>query len=312
MQPLPSHTMIRLNGSEAHQAMMANHFLALDREDSYKRFFSTRDDKAIHAYVGNIDFQKNGIFAIISDVPEAETPKNHGDHPADTDAQTLKILALGECFIHGHGAELAFSVDKESRGLGLGQSMVHRLLDHAQSAGATEAELFYLRENTAVAKLVESVGMRKNLKDGEPHASIAISHANFEDIQRHLKNEFDETLGAVQMGQRHAFYQWVRLQGSLQQQAWDALQSDIKLFQDEFLKASKLVDDRLKDFKAQQSAAAKKSMDDITLHLQDWQRRQALFQQSFARLWDGATLPKKTAKTPPSHTDADRPRGPRF
>jgi ribosomal protein S18 acetylase RimI-like enzyme len=86
------------------------------------------------------------------------------------------VRGVLEAFDLGHGdAEIALSVEDAYQGLGLGRRLFEEGLRHLGRRGYTTADLYCLRENTPVLRLVKSAGGEITFQGSEARAEIDLS-----------------------------------------------------------------------------------------------------------------------------------------
>lgn len=124
--------------TEINRAEVLNHFLRLDPESRSSRFCSSISDENMTNYVNKIDF-KNGIFGLFN--------------------ENLEIIGLGECVFFKDKdkltAEVAFTVEKEYQGHGLGNKLMKRVVQYANSRDVHELQMYCIRTNQAILHLAK-------------------------------------------------------------------------------------------------------------------------------------------------------------
>lgn len=124
--------------SEINRAEVLNHFLRLDSESRSSRFCSSISDENMTNYVKKIDF-KNGIFGLFN--------------------ENLEIIGLGECVFFKDKdkltAEVAFTVEKQYQGNGLGNKLMKRVVQYANSRDVHELHMYCIRTNQAILHLAK-------------------------------------------------------------------------------------------------------------------------------------------------------------
>jgi RimJ/RimL family protein N-acetyltransferase len=112
----------------------------------YRRFFAfKRDftDREVDFYV-NVDFVDH--VALVAVLEE------DGRHVIVGGARYI-VVRLGE-------AEVAFAIDDDHQGQGIGTALMHHLVDMARQAGLKELVADVLPENTAMLKVFARSGLR--------------------------------------------------------------------------------------------------------------------------------------------------------
>ena len=132
----PSTLRLPERGREA----LREHFLALDAEDRRLRFGSPLPEAAVAGYVGRIDFERDGVFAV------------HDDR--------LRIVAAVHVALAGATAELGLSVLPGYRGQGLGDALIKRAVVWLRNRGVLAVYVHCIAENAAMMHLARKNGMR--------------------------------------------------------------------------------------------------------------------------------------------------------
>ncbi|HUP29015.1 MAG TPA: GNAT family N-acetyltransferase [Usitatibacter sp.] len=139
------------------RAALLAHFLALEGEDRRLRFGSAISDEGIESYVGRIDFERDGLFAV------------HDDN--------LEMVALIHVAVTGAAAELGLSVLPGWRGGGCGNALLRRAVTYLRNRGVAEVFVHCLSENGAMMHLARKNGMRIVYSGGESDARLALDEA---------------------------------------------------------------------------------------------------------------------------------------
>lgn len=133
-------TLKRLN--EINRKKVLEHFLRLDYDSKSSRFCTPITDENMSIYVQKIDF-KNGIFGIFND--------------------NLDIIGLGECVFFKEKdkltAEVAFTVEKPYQGNGLGNKLMKRVVQYANSRDIHELHMYCIRNNQAILHLAKKYNL---------------------------------------------------------------------------------------------------------------------------------------------------------
>ena len=113
------------------------HMLRLDTEARRLRFAGFANDRRVTSHVEGIDLNKAVILGLFVDG---------------------EIRGVAEVFPEDNGkkAEVAFSLERELRGQGLGKILFDRALDAASLLSIEEVHVTALWENTAMRSLVKS------------------------------------------------------------------------------------------------------------------------------------------------------------
>ena len=131
-------TALRLNATE--RSALLDHFIALSPDDRRLRFGASMGDAALGDYVRNIDFARDGIFAVHDDA--------------------MRILAAIHVAVSGGTAELGLSVLPAGRGKGLGDALLKRAVTWLRNRGLLAVYVHCLTENGAMMHLARKNGMR--------------------------------------------------------------------------------------------------------------------------------------------------------
>lgn len=133
-------TLKRLNPINRNQVL--DHFLRLDKESRASRFLTPITDENMTIYVNKIDF-KNGIFGIFN--------------------EEFEIIGLGECVFFEENkkltAEVAFTVEKEYQRNGLGNKLMKRVVQYANSRDIHELHMYCIRSNQAILHLAKKYNL---------------------------------------------------------------------------------------------------------------------------------------------------------
>jgi GNAT superfamily N-acetyltransferase len=118
---------------------LERHFLALDTDDRRLRFGIPLGDAAVHAYVENIDFDRDALFGVF-------------------DAE-LRLVGAAHLSCGDKQAELGLSVLTGYRNRGYGSALLARACLRARNWGVARIFMHYLRENAAIMHLARKQGM---------------------------------------------------------------------------------------------------------------------------------------------------------
>jgi RimJ/RimL family protein N-acetyltransferase len=135
--------------------LYADHLLRLDEEDRRFRFFTETPDFMVAMHAG----------AAASDGRIAFAWREHGE-----------IRAVAELVadpVRPEVGELAFSVEKDWRRLGLGATLMRALIEAGAQAGFTALELEILEENHAMRALARRFASRVETREGRVVAVLA-------------------------------------------------------------------------------------------------------------------------------------------
>ena len=153
---------------ENHRERIAQHLLALDGQDRYLRFGYTATDEHIRRYVEGLNFERDEIFGIYN--------------------RKVDLIAMAHLAYIGQEskpsletcAEFGVSVQKDSRGLGLGAALFDRAAMHARNDGIHLMFIHALSENTAMIKIARNAGARLERAGGETEAYLRLPPATLD------------------------------------------------------------------------------------------------------------------------------------
>lgn len=148
------------------RADLLAHFLALAPSDRRLRFGVTLGDTRIAAYVRDLDFQRDMVFAV-----------------RDLEGRLAGVTHLA---LWPGAGELGLSVRTDSRGRGLARAMFDEAIVFARNRGVVELFMHCLSENAVMIHLAHSAGM-KILREGtESDAWLELPPADPASIGREL------------------------------------------------------------------------------------------------------------------------------
>lgn len=148
------YTLKRLN--RFNKSKVLEHFLRLDKNTRHSRFCSNMSDDNLYNYVQKIDFSNSGIFGIFN--------------------EKLDIIGLGECvmFDKSEAAEVAFSVEFEYQGKGLGNKLMKRVVQFANINNLKELTMYFLRSNSATHHLAKKYNFKAEYSTSEVYGKVKI------------------------------------------------------------------------------------------------------------------------------------------
>lgn len=135
------------------RSILADHLRRLSPDDRRTRFFHQMNDAAIQRYCDEINWQ--AAFLVGAFVKGS-------------------LRGVGELVPEGGEgtAEIAVTVEQEWRHAALGRILVAALLVVAEERGLKSAKLLFLRENSAMRKLVADIGARLTAASGVTEAQV--------------------------------------------------------------------------------------------------------------------------------------------
>lgn len=150
------HLVYRLRPDEYNR--YRTHLLALDPESRYTRFGYMIKDESIEQLCDKVD----------------ANPKQHKIFVIEN--EDLQVVAAGHIALEGDETELAFSVLKEYRNQGMGDSLMKRTIEWCQNRNIKGGCMVCLSTNAAIKKLASKHGLLIN-QGGETLANISIPEA---------------------------------------------------------------------------------------------------------------------------------------
>jgi GNAT superfamily N-acetyltransferase len=144
--------------SRLERGALERHFLRLEAEDRRLRFGVPLADGAVQAYVGRIDFERDGVFGVSNDA--------------------LQLIGAGHLARGGGHAELGVSVLPGYRGRGVGGALLARAHLHARNWGVRSLFMHCLAENGAMMQLARKHGMELVSASGEADAWLRLPPAD--------------------------------------------------------------------------------------------------------------------------------------
>lgn len=167
--------------------LLANHLLALSPEDRHLRFGRALSDDAVRKYVDEIDFGRDVVFVV-----------------TDNDLSFLGAAHLARQDKH---AEIGVSVQRASRGRGIGAALLQRATVHAQNWGVRVLFMNCLVENGAMMHLARKQGLTIAVSSADAEAFVHLPRADLKSIATEVVAEhlglFDHALKSA----------WLALQG---------------------------------------------------------------------------------------------------
>ena len=173
-------TTVRLRPME--RGALEAHFTSLDTEDRRLRFGSGISDEGIRAYVGRIDFEHDGLFAVQDD--------------------SLRLVAVVHIALDDGPAEMGLSVLQGWRGKGLGNALLGRAVTFLRNRGVLSVFMHCLAENASIVHLARKNGMRLAYSGSESDARLELEPAT---VDSYVNEWLDDQRGrAVQVLRQNA------------------------------------------------------------------------------------------------------------
>jgi RimJ/RimL family protein N-acetyltransferase len=148
-------------GARSSDALVA-HFLALTPADRRLRFGASLASERIAAYVDEIDFTRDAVFAA------------HDDR--------LAPIGVAHVAFTDEQAELGLSVSAGHRGCGVGSALFERATTHARNRLVPRLFMHCLAENAPVMRIARRFGMIVVTESGDAEAHLALSPASLSSI----------------------------------------------------------------------------------------------------------------------------------
>jgi GNAT superfamily N-acetyltransferase len=134
-----------------------DHLLRLDAEDRYLRFSTMMTDENIRRYVAKINWDEAVVVGFF------DCGELHG-------ACEARISGVNG----SRRAELAFSVEKEFQGHGIGRSLMRRVLTVVQNRGIQLCDILCLFENRRMRHLGSHYARQVTVDHGEVEMTIEL------------------------------------------------------------------------------------------------------------------------------------------
>jgi len=161
---------------------LERHFLALETEDRRLRFGTALHDLAIKAYVADLDFDRDAVFAVADDA--------------------LRIIGAAHLARADGHAELGVSVLPGNRGRGIGGALLARAHLHARNLGVQELFMHCLTENGPMMHLARKQGMDIATASGEADAWLKLPPAT---ASSHMSADFQQRVALIDYALKSQF-----------------------------------------------------------------------------------------------------------
>jgi GNAT superfamily N-acetyltransferase len=180
--PSPIST-VRLHASD--RGALQAHFIRLDSGDRRLRFGSGTSDAGLREYVGRIDFERDGVFAVQDD--------------------ELRLLAVVHIAMGSGPAEMGLSVLPEARGQGLGNALFGRAVTFLRNRGVASVFMHCLTENAAIMHIARKNHMRTARHGTESDARLELAPATAGSfVNEWLDDQRARAVQALRCNGRHA------------------------------------------------------------------------------------------------------------
>ncbi len=167
--------------------LLADHLLSLSTEDRHLRFGRALSDDAVRKYVNGIDFARDVVFVV-----------------TDSDLSFVGAAHLARQDKH---AEIGVSVQRASRGRGIGSALLQRATVHAQNWGVRVLFMNCLVENAAMMHLARKQGLKIAVSSADAEAFVHLPRADLKSIATEVVAEH---LGLFDYALKSS---WLALQG---------------------------------------------------------------------------------------------------
>jgi GNAT superfamily N-acetyltransferase len=140
------------------------HLLALDKDDRLLRFGSMMSDDGITAYVGKLDFERDIVFGVVSNVFQLVGMGHLAFAPTEGRTGTAKAQV----------AEFGVSVSASARGQGVGTRLFQRAAIHCRNSDVDTLYMQCLTSNKTMMHIAKKAGMVVTREYGEADAHLAL------------------------------------------------------------------------------------------------------------------------------------------
>ena len=157
------------------------HFLALDTNDRLLRFGTVLPDEQIHAYVNKIDFSRDIVFGVFSNVFQLVGVGHLAFGPAEPgrSANTSKERV----------AEFGVSVSSSARGQGVGTRLFQRASIHCRNSDIDTLYMQCLSTNRTMMHIAKKAGMEIKREYGEADAYLHLPPPSPGSVMREALDE---------------------------------------------------------------------------------------------------------------------------
>lgn len=160
---------------------MLKHFLALDTSDRLLRFGTVLPDEQVHAYVNKIDFSRDIVFGVFSNVFQLVGVGHLAFGPAEPgrSANTSKARV----------AEFGVSVSNSARGQGVGTRLFQRASIHCRNSDIDTLYMQCLSTNRTMMYIAKKAGMEIKREYGEADAYLHLPPPSPGSVMREALDE---------------------------------------------------------------------------------------------------------------------------
>jgi len=160
---------------------MLKHFLALDASDRLLRFGTVLPDEQVHAYVNKIDFSRDIVFGVFSNVFQLVGVGHLAFGPAEPgrSANTSKARV----------AEFGVSVSGSARGQGVGTRLFQRASIHCRNSDIDTLYMQCLSTNRTMMHIAKKAGMEIKREYGEADAYLHLPPPSPGSVMREALDE---------------------------------------------------------------------------------------------------------------------------
>lgn len=152
--------------TDADRPQVLAHYLGLSPQMRRLRFGLALSDERIEAWVREMPltgralgyFVWNELRAVVWLAPDESSPQR---------------------------AELAVTADARQRGHGWGRRLVHQALDAAEAAGLRNVDIYYLRENTPMARIARTLPGKHGSDGCDAHVTVDLQAWAAQALERH-------------------------------------------------------------------------------------------------------------------------------
>ncbi|MBD8544190.1 MAG: GNAT family N-acetyltransferase [Massilia sp.] len=149
---------------ERDRRRVLRHLLALDKDDRLLRFGSMMSDDGITAYVGKLDFERDIVFGVVSNVFQLVGMGHLAFAPTEGRTGTAKAQV----------AEFGVSVSASARGQGVGTRLFQRAAIHCRNSDVDTLYMQCLTSNKTMMHIAKKAGMVVTREYGEADAHLEL------------------------------------------------------------------------------------------------------------------------------------------
>lgn len=175
--------------SESYKSDLLEHLSRLDTQSVYDRFCIAANKEFLERYTNQINFKISGIYGVFD--------------------QELKLIGLGECVVYkdnANEAEVAFSIEREHQGKGLGNRLMKKLIQFAKANDIDKLNMYCLRTNSKSLHLARKYGL--NLAHERDEVSTTINMPVTPSIVQKSYEIADEIIASMEIAHKSSSKLW--------------------------------------------------------------------------------------------------------